>query len=108
RESPDLADELASASGPDDLATLIYTSGTTGKQMGVMLTHRNFIANLDATFGGTTLFDQNDIALSYLPLSHIFERTAVYGFLRAGVSVYYATSFDKVASEFREVRPTVS
>jgi long-chain acyl-CoA synthetase len=108
RRSPGLADRLAAESSADDLATLIYTSGTTGRQKGVMLTHRNFLANLDATFEESGLVDASDVALSYLPLAHIFERTAVYGFLRKGVTVYYATSFDHVARELREVRPTIS
>ncbi len=106
--SPDLADELAAQGSSDDLATLIYTSGTTGKQKGVMLTNRNFLSNIEATFDDSMAFTADDAALSYLPLSHIFERIAVYGFLRSGVKIYYATSFDHVARELREVKPTIS
>jgi long-chain acyl-CoA synthetase len=106
-DEPDLADHLASAAKPDDLATLIYTSGTTGKQKGVMLTHRNFTSNITAAFTETELITEGDVAFSFLPLSHIYERTAVYGYIQYGVPVYYATSFDTVAAEIKEVRPTL-
>ncbi len=108
RESPGLADRLIEGAHADELATLIYTSGTTGKQKGVMLTHGNFISNIVATFDESDLFTASDVALSYLPLSHVLERTAQYGFLRTGVSLYYASGFDQVGRELKEVRPTVA
>jgi long-chain acyl-CoA synthetase len=91
---------------PEDLATIIYTSGTTGEPKGVMLTHANFVSNVLATTGGLPI-SSSDIALSVLPLSHIFERTGFYIFCYSGVSVYYTASFDQVAENLREVRPTV-
>ncbi|HEY3040695.1 MAG TPA: long-chain fatty acid--CoA ligase [Pyrinomonadaceae bacterium] len=91
---------------PDDLATIIYTSGTTGEPKGVMLTHSNFISNVLSITGGLPI-SSTDTALSVLPLSHIFERTGFYIFCYAGVSVYYTASFDQVAENLREVRPTV-
>ena len=91
---------------PDDLATIIYTSGTTGEPKGVMLTHANFVSNVLATTSGLPI-SAADIALSVLPLSHIFERTGFYIFCYNGVSVYYTASFDQVAENLREVRPTV-
>jgi long-chain acyl-CoA synthetase len=90
----------------DDLATIIYTSGTTGEPKGVMLTHANFVSNVLATTSGLPI-SSTDIALSVLPLSHIFERTGFYIFCFSGVSVYYTASFDQVAENLREVRPTV-
>lgn len=90
----------------DDLATIIYTSGTTGEPKGVMLTHVNFVSNVLAITGGLPI-SATDIALSVLPLSHIFERTGFYIFCYSGVSVYYTASFDQVAENLREVRPTV-
>jgi long-chain acyl-CoA synthetase len=90
----------------DDLATIIYTSGTTGEPKGVMLTHANFVSNVLATSAGLPI-SSTDIALSVLPLSHIFERTGFYIFCYNGVSVYYTASFDQVAENLREVRPTV-
>lgn len=91
---------------PDDLATIIYTSGTTGEPKGVMLTHSNFVSNVLSIVGGLPI-SASDIALSVLPLSHIFERTGFYIFCYSGVSVYYTASFDQVAENLREVRPTV-
>ncbi len=90
----------------DDLATIIYTSGTTGEPKGVMLTHANFVSNVTTIAAGLPI-SSSDIALSVLPLSHIFERTGFYIFCYAGVSVYYTASFDQVAENLREVRPTV-
>jgi long-chain acyl-CoA synthetase len=91
---------------PDDLATIIYTSGTTGEPKGVMLTHANFVSNVQTITRGLPI-SSADIALSVLPLSHIFERTGFYIFCYSGVSVYYTASFDQVAENLREVRPTV-
>jgi long-chain acyl-CoA synthetase len=91
---------------PDDLATIIYTSGTTGEPKGVMLTHANFVSNVLAVSSGLPI-SSSDIALSVLPLSHIFERTGFYIFCYNGVSVYYTASFDQVGENLREVRPTV-
>lgn len=90
----------------DDLATIIYTSGTTGEPKGVMLTHDNFVSNIKAISSVLPILT-NDIALSVLPLSHIFERTVFYVFCYNGVSVYYAASFDQVGEHLKEVRPTI-
>jgi long-chain acyl-CoA synthetase len=91
---------------PDDLATIIYTSGTTGEPKGVMLTHSNFMTNVLTITAGLPI-SSTDIALSVLPLSHIFERTGFYIFCYNGVSVYYTASFDQVGENLREVRPTI-
>ena len=91
---------------PDDLATIIYTSGTTGEPKGVMLTHNNFISNVVSISKGLPIVN-TDVALSVLPLSHIFERVGFYVFCYTGVSVYYSASFDQVGDNLREVRPTV-
>jgi len=91
---------------PDDLATIIYTSGTTGVPKGVMLTHANFISNVISATNALPI-EPTDVALSVLPLSHIFERTCFYVFCYNGVSVYYAASFDQVGEYLREVRPTI-
>jgi long-chain acyl-CoA synthetase len=93
--------------GPDDLATIIYTSGTTGAPKGVMLTHRNFIANYQGSFQRVQI-DDRDSVLSFLPLSHVFERLGGYYFQAAyGVSIAYAESFLTVADDIRKVRPTI-
>jgi long-chain acyl-CoA synthetase len=92
---------------PDDVATLIYTSGTTGEPKGVMLTHDNIFSNVAAARVVIDFFD-TDVALSFLPLSHIFERMAGH-FLTftAGVSIAYAESIDALPQNLREVRPTL-
>jgi long-chain acyl-CoA synthetase len=105
-EQPHLVDELAHRTTPDQLATIIYTSGTTGEPKGVMLTHSNLISNL-IDGAGNLSFDENDIALSVLPLSHIFERQAMYMYLYQGMAVYYAESLETIGPNLREVRPTV-
>ncbi|MBP9663144.1 MAG: long-chain fatty acid--CoA ligase [Pyrinomonadaceae bacterium] len=103
---PELAEELRSAIEPDDIATLIYTSGTTGEPKGVMLTHANLISNaIDASKKYS--FSGHDISLSVLPLSHVFERTGMYVYIRYGMSVYFAESIDKVPDNLREIRPTI-
>ena len=89
---------------PDDLATLIYTSGTTGLPKGVMLTHDNLASNVAASRKRFPLVVGN-VALSFLPLSHIFERTGDYTFFAAGVSVAYAESIDAVPYNLSEVKP---
>ncbi|HMJ08700.1 MAG TPA: long-chain fatty acid--CoA ligase, partial [Pyrinomonadaceae bacterium] len=105
-DHPALLAETSNSAGPGDLATLIYTSGTTGEPKGVMLTHANIISNvIDA--GEKYSFSARDIPLSVLPLSHIFERSAMYLYILNGMSVHYAESIDKVPDDLREVRPTI-
>lgn len=92
--------------GPDDLATIIYTSGTTGEPKGVMLTHGNLVANLEA--GSQVLeLSQADVALSFLPLSHGFERMVSYIYLFTGVSIVFAESMETIARDIGTVQPTV-
>jgi long-chain acyl-CoA synthetase len=93
--------------GPDELATIIYTSGTTGVPKGVMLTHGNLVSNAAASL---TAFEvgPRDVHLSFLPLNHIFERTAGYNvMIYAGATIAYAESIEKAAMNLREVRPTI-
>src|SRR6266498_5699486 len=106
RHRPDAFDAHLNAVRPDDIATIIYTSGTTGEPKGVMLTHNSFMSNVQSINSGLPI-GPTDIALSVLPLSHIFERTGFYIFCYSGVSVYYSASFDQVGENLREVRPTV-
>ena len=101
-----LLEKLQSSVQPTDIATLIYTSGTTGEPKGVMLTHNNIISNvIDA--GEKYEFSDEDVPLSVLPLSHVFERSAMYLYILSGMAVHYAESVDKVPDNLREVRPTI-
>ncbi|HEX6625557.1 MAG TPA: long-chain fatty acid--CoA ligase [Pyrinomonadaceae bacterium] len=106
RLSPETFERALNEVRADDLATIIYTSGTTGEPKGVMLTHSNFVSNV-LTISDSLPIRSTDIALSVLPLSHIFERTVFYVFCWNGVAVHYAASFDQVGEYLREVRPTI-
>jgi long-chain acyl-CoA synthetase len=96
----------ALAARPDDLATLIYTSGTTGDPKGVMLTHYNIWSNVQAVLQMIPI-GGGDECLSMLPLSHSYERMVDYTLFQAGVIINYAESFDTVAANLGEVKPTV-
>jgi long-chain acyl-CoA synthetase len=92
---------------PDDLATLIYTSGTTGDMKGVMLTHGNITSNV-TTCCRLFSFSEDDECLSFLPLSHIFERMfGHYSMFHSGVLINYAESVDTVAGDMERWRPTL-
>lgn len=87
-------------------ATIVYTSGTTGLPKGVVLTHGNILANIEGIRERVELVP-NDIHLSYLPLSHILERTCgLYIPLQSGATIAYAQSIDSIAADFVRVRPT--
>jgi long-chain acyl-CoA synthetase len=104
-QSPDLISGLANSARPEDLATIIYTSGTTGEPKGVMLTHANMVSNLIDSSNHFE-FDEKDVALSVLPLSHIFERQAMNMYLHHGLSVYFG-SLETLGENLKEVHPTV-
>jgi long-chain acyl-CoA synthetase len=91
---------------PDALSTLIYTSGTTGDPKGVMLTHKNFCTNVVGTLSRLDV-SPADECLSFLPLSHSFERMADYALWLAGLTINYAESIETVPQNMVEVRPTV-
>jgi long-chain acyl-CoA synthetase len=105
-QQPELLRELELQAKPDDLATIIYTSGTTGEPKGVMLTHGNLVSNLVDSSGHFS-FGVADTALSVLPLSHIFEREAMYMYMYRGMAVYFAESLETIGSNLREVHPTI-
>jgi long-chain acyl-CoA synthetase len=106
RQQRELMRELELQAKPDDLATIIYTSGTTGEPKGVMLTHGNLVSNLVDSSGHFS-FGVDDSALSVLPLSHIFEREAMYMYLYRGMAVYFAESLETIGPNLREVHPTI-
>ncbi len=94
---------------PSDMATIIYTSGTTGDPKGVMLSHHNFISNVNQLYSvDPELFQEEHTLLSFLPLSHSFERTVgYYSALNAGKTVAFAEDFSRILNNFQEVRPTL-
>ncbi|MEO8945816.1 MAG: long-chain fatty acid--CoA ligase [Gemmatimonadaceae bacterium] len=99
--------ELALEAKPGDVATFLYTSGTTGEPKGVMLTHDNISSNVAAS-RSLIPFTATDVALSFLPLSHIFERTVGHYLMFAtGTSIAYAESIATVADDMLEVHPTL-
>jgi long-chain acyl-CoA synthetase len=112
---------IASASGVDvasyrlrasqvlsgQLASIIYTSGTTGEPKGVMLTHSNFCSNASAVGVDFNLHSHEDVALSFLPLAHVYGRTLDYIYLFQGVPIAYVEFVEQVALALKEIRPTV-
>jgi len=89
---------------PGDMATIIYTSGTTGRPKGVMSSHRNFVTNYKALAEIPPL-KMHDRIVSFLPLCHVYERTAGYVYQSFGVSVYYVQNMDELGEYIREVKP---
>ena len=92
---------------PTDLAAIVYTSGTTGRPKGVMLSHANVIANVKASHERLPAV-ATDVFLSFLPLSHTFERTAGYYYpIAVGAAVVYARSTQHLPEDLKTVRPTI-
>jgi long-chain acyl-CoA synthetase len=102
--SPGVFEQRAARVKPEDVATIIYTSGTTGEPKGAMLTHSNFISNVVA--GCEVIpFTADATAMSFLPLSHVFERMLDYAYLHKTASIAYAESIDKLGENFLEINP---
>ncbi|QNK61449.1 long-chain fatty acid--CoA ligase [Pedobacter sp. PAMC26386] len=100
--------EARSLLRPSDTSSLIYTSGTTGTPKGVMLSHSNFVENVKVCLQQIPIIDETDVFLSFLPLSHVFERTATYHVCCAqGCKIAYAQSLELLAKNMAEIRPTV-
>jgi long-chain acyl-CoA synthetase len=103
-------DEAGPRRGPakaDDLATIVYTSGTTGRPKGVMLSHRNILSNVIAAFRALPAYP-HDSFLSFLPLSHMFERTCGYYYaILAGAKTIYARGIKELAEDLKTQRPTL-
>ena len=92
---------------PDSMATIVYTSGTTGRPKGVMLSHRNILFNIHAALKMFDVF-QHDLLLSFLPLSHAFERTVGYYLpMAAGAAVAYNRSIPQLGDDLVAIQPTI-
>lgn len=99
-------ESLLKISSPQDLATIIYTSGSTGRPKGVELTHLNLVSQIQATKEFFPL-SKEDVALSFLPLAHIFERMVAMFYISQGVTIHFADNIKNVATVLKETRPTL-
>ncbi len=98
-------DALKDSISPKDIATIIYTSGTTGTPKGVMLSHDNIVQNIKATAKRLNIEGPGKKVISYLPVSHVFERAASYYATLMGFSVYFAESIEQLGENIRDVKP---
>ena len=92
---------------PGQLASLIYTSGTTGAPKGVMLTHNNFCSNVTDSCATVKFQPQADLAISFLPLAHVYGRMLDYTYLFHGISIAYVEAVEQVAQALLEIHPTL-
>ncbi len=99
-------EEIKGSVQEEDLATLIYTSGTTGRPKGVMLSHKNLVSNSVASRERLPVGEEAK-SLSFLPLSHVYERMVCYLYIYTGTSIYYAESLETIGDNLREVHPDV-
>jgi long-chain acyl-CoA synthetase len=92
---------------PGQLASIIYTSGTTGEPKGVMLTHTNFCSNVTDSCANVKFESKNDVAISFLPLAHVYGRTLDYVHLFHGITIAYVEAVEQVAQALLEIHPTL-
>lgn len=107
QQNPNSYLELTEKITENDLATIIYTSGSTGTPKGVEITHKNLVSQIKDTKEFFPLDSKTDIALSFLPLAHIFERMVALFYISEGISIYFADDVKNVGNLMREIRPTL-
>jgi len=90
-----------------DITTIIYTSGTTGRPKGVVLTHENIVSDVLMSVERIPVFPDQAIALSFLPINHVFERMLIYLYQHLNIGIWYAESIDKLGDNMKEVKPHV-
>ena len=101
----DKVEEAKAAVKPEDLATIIYTSGTTGLPKGVMLSHNNVVSNVLSATQKLPLTKDKNVALSFLPVCHIFERVILYIYYHNAIEIHFAESIEKISENINEVHP---
>ena len=101
----DKVEEAKKAVLPEDLATIIYTSGTTGLPKGVMLSHNNVVSNVLSATQKLPLTKDKNVALSFLPVCHIFERVILYIYYHNAIEIHFAESIEKISENINEVHP---
>ena len=102
-----LVEERKSNVLPSELATIIYTSGTTGKPKGVMLSHKNIVSNVIASSLRLPFNEGKSVALSFLPVCHVYERVLLYLYQYYSISIYFAESIEKLTDNIKEIKPSV-
>ncbi|MGC9342008.1 MAG: AMP-dependent synthetase/ligase, partial [Bacteroidales bacterium] len=102
----DKLEEVKKSIKPEELVTLIYTSGTTGNPKGVMLSHNNLVTNFKVTAEVHHL-GASEKVLSFLPLSHVYERMVNYHFQYKGMSIYYAESMGTIVQDVNDIKPDI-
>lgn len=107
QKNPQLYQDLTGQINENDLATIIYTSGSTGTPKGVEITHKNLISQIAAAEKFFPLNSTQDVALSFLPLAHIFERMVVSYYISSGISIYFADDVKNVGILMKEIKPTL-
>ncbi|MCZ8090550.1 long-chain fatty acid--CoA ligase [Flavobacterium sp.] len=107
QSNQDVVEDRKNNVKPEELATIIYTSGTTGKPKGVMLSHNNIVSNVLDSSPRIPFNEGTSVALSFLPICHIFERVILYIYQYYSVSIYFAESIEKLSDNIKEVKPTV-
>jgi len=108
KQNPQLFTNLSSQIQEDDVATIIYTSGSTGVPKGVEITHKNLISQIKACSQCFVLDSKTDVALSFLPLAHIFERMVVGLYISQGVNIYFADDVKNIGALLQELKPTLT
>lgn len=107
-DDPSLQEKVEAAKNevkPEDLATIIYTSGTTGLPKGVMLSHNNVVSNVLSATQKLPLTKDKNVALSFLPVCHIFERVILYIYYHNSIEIHFAESIEKISDNLNEVHP---
>ncbi|MFT6077427.1 MAG: long-chain acyl-CoA synthetase [Myxococcota bacterium] len=107
QNDPDSFAKITSQIDENDLATIIYTSGSTGVPKGVEITHKNLVSQINSTTKCFPLNCKEDVALSFLPLAHIFERMVVSFYITQGISIYFADDVKNVGALLKQIKPTL-